>query len=501
MASGADNAGRGVLFLAAAKGYFMVAGYAIVFSLPRLLGDAASWGDYGVVIAWVSVIDNVIVTATIQGISRFTATADSPQAVEAVKAAGLRGQLMLGGVIAVIYGACAPLIASWEEDPSLAPMVRLSAGIVLCYAFYAVFIGSLNGQRRFGRQAAFDVAFATLRAAMILGAAALSLGALGAVGGFVGAAFVVLLASALVVGLPRPRGERFAASEIVRFMARLFVYNLALNLLLRVDLLLIKRMSGALSGAASAAARAKAASTTAGFYASAQYIAFIPYQAIVAVAFVIFPLVSRTTFDEDLATTQAYIRKTLRLSLIFVAGLAATLCANPEALLGVPFPAPYRVAAPALRLLAAGMIGFSMFTIINTVLNGAGRTTLAILSGVLTLGGAALANYLAIGSAATPAEAMARAAAASAGAMLVGSLVAGLLLYRTFRAGIAPLTLLRVAIAAGAAVALGWLLPEVSKVVTLAESALVFVAYLVVLVITGELGKRELAEIKRLVRR
>ena len=70
MASGADNAGRGVLFLAAAKGYFMVAGYAIVFSLPRLLGDAASWGDYGVVIAWVSVIDNVIVTATIQGISR-----------------------------------------------------------------------------------------------------------------------------------------------------------------------------------------------------------------------------------------------------------------------------------------------------------------------------------------------------------------------------------------------------------------------------------------------
>ncbi len=398
----AVSAGRGVLYIAVAKLYFMIAGYAIYFTLPRLLGTEAAWGDYLLVVGLASVIDNVIVTGTIQGVSRFTAQGDV--SADAVKRAALRVQLLLGGGVALSFFGLAPVIAGWENDPSLTSYYRLASGIVFSYALYAVFVGSANGLRHFGKQASLDVGFATLRAGAILGGAAAGFGVFGAIGGFVGAAGLILVVSALWIGLPRG-AERFPPTRIAGFMVRLFIYTLALNATMRVDLFLLKRYAIELVGATGEAA-ARAASALAGHYGTAQSLAFIPYQAILAVAFVIFPLVSRSTFDDDLAATQAYIRQTLRLSLVFSAAVATVFIANPQAVIVVPYPATYVAGAPALRILAGGMVFFSMFTIINTILNGAGRTMDTIVSGLVTVGASIAANAIAVPRAGSPAAAL-----------------------------------------------------------------------------------------------
>src|SRR5512138_1678383 len=117
MADQTIAAGRGVIYIALAKLYFMVAGYVIYFILPRLFHSEVLWGNYLLVIGLVSVIDNVIVTATIQAVSKFTAPDESH--ADAVKRAGLRMQLLLGGGLAVAYVAAAPLVARWEKDSSL----------------------------------------------------------------------------------------------------------------------------------------------------------------------------------------------------------------------------------------------------------------------------------------------------------------------------------------------------------------------------------------------
>jgi stage V sporulation protein B len=498
MADETVTAGRGVIYIALAKLYFMVAGYAIYFSLPRLLGSEVLWGNYLLVVGLVSIIDNVIVTGTIQGVSKFTAQDDT--LADGVKRAALKVQVVLGGGLAALYVGSAPLIASWERDPGLTSLYRLSAGIMLCYAFYAVFVGSLNGLRRFGRQASLDVSFATLRAALILGAAAAGWGVAGAIGGFVSAAFIILVVSVVVVRLPR--GEaRFPAREIWMFMLQLFVYTFALNMIMRVDLFLLKRLVGELSGLTDVVARAELASAFSGYYGTAQSLAFIPYQAILAVAFVIFPLVSRSTFEDDLATTQAYVRQTLRLSLIFVVGVAVVFMANPEAVIAVPYPAKYRIGGPALRVLSAGMVCFSMFTIINTILNGAGRTHLTIISGVTTFGLAAVSNWLLIPHAGTPEDALVWAAYASSASMAVGMILSAALLYREFRAGFPALSLIRAALALAAMLGLGTVIPEVSKLVTLGECILIFVAFFVVLVVTREFKAEDVAKFKRVFSR
>ncbi|MFH1130549.1 MAG: oligosaccharide flippase family protein [Pseudomonadota bacterium] len=490
-------AGRGVLYIAVAKLYFMVAGYAIYFALPRLLGTEADWGNYLLVVGLVSVIDNFIVTGTIQGVSRFTAQAEGR--ADAVRRAALRVQLFLGGGVALLYFLAAPLLAQWEKDAGLTGLYRLSAGIVFFYAFYAVFVGSANGQRHFGKQASLDISFATLRAIAILGFVAMGWGTLGAIGGFVSAAGLILIVSVFWVGLPKKQ-DRFEARKILRFTSELFVYTFILNMIMRVDLFLLKRLAVAFVEGVGVDA-AKVASTYAAYYGTAQSLAFIPYQAILAVAFVIFPLISRSTFKNDQNETRAYICQTLRLSLVFVAGVAVVFMAKPEAIIRLLYPSQYALGGSALRVLAAGMVSFSVFTIINTILNASGRTWQTIACGALTLVCASTANSLLIPRANSLLDALNLAAWSTAGSITLGLLFSVFLVYRAFGAAFVPLSLLRVVVAMAVAMIVGHFFPDGSKLATLAIAVVVFVVYFLVLIMLKEFDANDFAKIKRVVRR
>ena len=97
-APGRTGAGRGVLYIAFAKFYFMFAGLVIQFRLPAVLSRAA-FGSYSLVANIASLVNNVLVTGTIQTVSRFAA--QEPGKARRVQQAGLRMHVRLGLVIAV----------------------------------------------------------------------------------------------------------------------------------------------------------------------------------------------------------------------------------------------------------------------------------------------------------------------------------------------------------------------------------------------------------------
>ena len=107
--------------------------------------------------------------------------------------------------------------------------------------------------------------------------------------------------------------------------------------------------------------------------ARVQAIARIPYQLILAVTFVIFPLVSQATFDDDRATTRGYVRATMRYSLLVVARVARAggAARGGDAPL---LPARVRRRRAALALLLFGYVCFSLLHHRGTIINGAGRT-------------------------------------------------------------------------------------------------------------------------------
>ena len=142
--SDAAAAGRGVIYIAFAKFYFMVAGAVLEFRLPAALGTT-TYGAYGVVNSIISPFNNVLVTGTIQTVSRFGS--QRPDAVQAVQRAGLRMHLYLGLVMAVLFAAAAPLTARLFHDASKTGQIMLGAVIVAAYSFYAVFVCTANGRR------------------------------------------------------------------------------------------------------------------------------------------------------------------------------------------------------------------------------------------------------------------------------------------------------------------------------------------------------------------
>ena len=186
---------------------------------------------------------------------------------------------------------------------------------------------------------------------------------------------------------------------MIQFFVGVALYLVLFNALMFVDSILIKRLTteyyaahlGTLSSALATAVpwAAPAAGYHAdpsvladvqnGYYAAVQNLARLSYQAIIAATFVVFPLVSRSTFTDDRETTRRYVEVTTRYSLIFAMAIAVVMAANPDDMLGLVYAADYaHLGGPALGALALGNVAFSMFAIAGTILNGAGKTRPAI---------------------------------------------------------------------------------------------------------------------------
>ncbi len=511
--AGGTGAGRGVIYIAFAKFYFMFAGLFVQIRLPAILSRAA-FGSYSLVSGIASLVNNVVVTGTIQTVSRFAA--QEPGKARAVQSAGLRMHARVGLPIAIGFVALAPLISEYVllDDTKTAPMM-LAGLIIGGYSFYAVFIGTANGLHQFNKQAGLDVTFATLRVAGLIGMAMAGLGVIGVIGGWVVAVALILCAAIIWVGVPRS-AEKLPVGPLIRYFVSIAIFLSLFNALLFVDGILIKRFTTiyfqdhAAELARSLSAVPWATKVTGfkpdpsvladvqnAYYAAVQNIARLPYQAIIAVTFVVFPMVSRSAFTEDQDTTRRYIRVTSRYSLIFAMALAVVLAANPADVLGLIYAPDYvELGAPAVLPLALGTVAYCVFSINSTILNAAGATRPTIAVAAVTLVLAFVGNWIAIPLGAESGHVLEVAASVTGGAMLVGAIASGVVLQRKFGAFLPLLSLVRIGIATGVAFAVGRFLPLHGKLLTLAEAVIVGITYLTVLVITRELGKADLQAIR-----
>lgn len=512
---------RGLLYITGAKLWFMVAGLLLQLLLPRAFGSSALFGVWTLVLAWVSTLNNVVVTATIQSVAHFAAA--GPAATERAKATALRAQVLVGGGLTLGFVLSAPLIGRFQRDAELVPLLRTAAVVLLAYSFYAVFVGAANGARQFHKQAALDSGFSTLRAALVISAAWIFHRPAAAVSAFAAAAVLILAISVLVVGLPRPALVRQAPplslATLLRFSAWLTVYLTAINLLMFLDGFWLKSLATAAYRALPQLAPGVAkesADALVGIYGAVQTVARLPYQLILAGAFVVFPLMSATAAEPERA--RRYVAATLRYSLIGSVALVVGLGVRPAATMRLLYPPEYVAGAPALSVLLLGYLAFSLLTIVGTILNGAGKTRATTAVGLATVALTMAAVYagLQVGLARAGALPLAGAAGGMASPALplcaagmamgvgAGLVLALLALWRHFRATFAPLSLLRVLVATAAALSLGRLWPAAgspgllgSKVGTLLCAGLAVIVYLAVLTVTRELVVAEVLALRR----
>ena len=474
-------AGRGTIYITLAKVWFMVSGYSLHFVISRLL-TKEQYGLYSVVVDIVSIVNAVIITGTYQAVSRLVAQEEYK--ADSIKLKALKLQLAVGGGISGGFCLLAPLIAAYLNDARLTNYLRLASLITLAYSFYAVFTGYFNGQRRFLAQAALDATYSTLKLAMIVALVWLGYGVGGGIGGFALAAATVLVISAVAAG----RGNRtgpLSFKDLFGFQAYLLVFTLLLNLLQKIDLILIKALSSVDPGLAA---------RNAGEYAAAINVANITYQIIISVTFVVFPLVSQSTFAGDAEVTRKYIRTTCRYTLIVMALVATLFSANSSEVIRLIYRSEYTAGAPALTLLAYGMMLFGLIYVLTTIISASGRPGVSLIIGGVTLATSVALNYELI-----PRSGIKGAATATTLAMLLGGVIAGCYTLVKFRVFVPSLSLVRIGICAAAVYLGSSLVPVWSRPIVILKLALLSLVYVAGLVFARELTKSDRDRFKRLL--
>ena len=504
-AENARGAGRGSLAIIGAKVWFILTSYGIQLSLPAILPATSDFGLFRGTLSGVSILNNVLVVATIQSVSKFVS--EREEASGAVLRQGLKLQALLGGALALALYLAAPWLAGFLLDDALTPLLRIACVVLFVNALYAACVGSLNGRRRFVGQAGLDASFSTLRLSGILGGAFLGASAFGALFGWAGAVIAVgslgLFAVRREIVGGGPTSEAPPMRRWLAFMAPIWIYQLGLNAMLLVDLQVLKKTLAelALETGASAAAAAEAANTQVGYYGAAQTFAFVPYQLILSLTFIIFPMISRATSAGDEAAAQRTLRGAMRVALLALLAIAAPIAGAAAGVLRIAFREEFLAGAPALAILVLGVVAFTLFVLCATALSSAGRPALAAGIAVLGVGVVVLSTRLLVRASGGGVAALPAAATGTSIGMGLAFLLAAVAVRMRFKALLPPLSVLRAALAAGAAWAVAHFVPHGTRLMALVALAAGFAAYLLALVLLRELGPADLAAARTLLAR
>lgn len=490
------SAGKGVLAIAGAKMWFVVAGFVVQFALPKAMGSEAAFGVYALGLSLISVLNNVLVTATVQSVSKLVSESVAGAAGTLRKA--LRVQSALGFALLLAVAALSEVVSRVYRDPALGKVVLVASGVVCAYAVYATLVGALNGRQEFGRQAAFDATFTLMRSSAILGGA-FAAGALGAMGGFAAAAVAIAIAALAVVGTGDAT-EGPTARRLLAVMAPTWAFQGGLNGLLQLDGWILKSVLTA-RGSGSSEAIADAVNATCGIYKGAQNFAFAPYQLVLTAALVVFPMVSKATASGDDEAAKVAIRAAGRFSFLAAIVMAAPIAGASRGVLDLPYPEAYVAGAPALSVLAFGIVAFTLFVLAATVLAGAGRPSEAALASIVGLVLMLGADIALASGAASPDDALVRVATGTSAAMAITAALASARVVQRFGTFVPAATMLRGALAATAGFASARLLDDGGALRTLIALVAGGVAGLAVLGSTGELADFVAALRSRLARR
>ena len=511
------RAGRGGLAVAAAKIYFIVAGLVQQILLPRVLG-ASGYGGLSRVFSFTSIAYNSVVSTSIQGTSRAvarSALAERPYVVRKVLGWHALAALPIG----LLVWFMAPSVGASLNAAHLVPGFRLMGGVFFFYGLYSPVIGVLNGQQRFVAQAGLDMFFATLRTLALIAGAWWFVrhggrGIDGAVSGFVLAAGVVTLLALSVAGVGKSGPSSLRLGQHAAFILPLFAGQILLNALLQLDITLLGKFAADAAervGVAAASADALVAS-----YRATQLFSFLPYQLLLSITFILFPLLAKAHREGNRQDVALFIKSGIRIALIVAGAIISVTAGIPGALLRLVFaPDIAEPAVASMGLLTLGFGAFAIFGILTTALTSLQRERVsAMVTGLAVALVVVLAVVLVRGQP-FGVNLLWRMAVATSCGLVLATLTAGVLVYRHTGALVSIGCLLRVSISLAAAIILGrilspWLAstirhgrissPKVLLSIVVSAAALECV-YLIILTLLRELNGSDLGRLATVIRR
>lgn len=508
-AAATRNAGRGGIAVLGAKVFFLLTG----FAQQPLLRVAVGLGDFGALaqaLVVANTVNSVLVASGTQGVSRAVAAAPGYED-EALRSA-LRVHVPIAFIVAGAVAVAAPIYAGFERADDVTAPLLVMAVVAFFYGLYSPLVGYLNGRNRFTLQATLDVIFATLRTIGLVALGRMFVvrgmsGALGITWGWVAAAVCIVPLAVRWTGLGKAPAAGAASHGILQPRAYLAILlpiagaQLCTNALLQIDIALLGRFlseSAAAAGGVGAGTR-EAVKSWVAIYKECQTFAFLPYQLLFSVTLVLFPMLARAKAEGDSAAVRQYVARGARLAAIFGGLLVGVVVAMPEGMLAFAYgSADAARGADVLRLMVLAQGAFSMLGIATTVLTSIGRERTAALLTLAAVVAVGVACTVAVPGAAFGHTQLLRSTEASGAALLAALVVAGGIVHARTGAFLSLKTIVRVCGALAACVAIGFFMPHFPRLLAPVVAAVLGGVFLVILVVTGELGRADLALVRAL---
>jgi stage V sporulation protein B len=493
----------GGLAVAGGKIYFILIGLVQQVMLKAVLG-LEGYGALSSALGAASIAYNPLVAASLQGASHAIATA-GPGARDTSLRQLLRVHLALALGAGAAFFAVSPLLSQLTGARHILPSLRLLSAVLVLYGLYAPLVGALNGRTEFGTQAALDVLAATLRGIGLVGGAAWFThsragtwgGIEGATAGFALSSLCVLLVALRRVGVGHASSRAHGTSKYLRFIAPVLLGQLLLNLLFQVDQLLLRRFSA--DAALSAGLDAAAADRLVGAYRASQLFCFLPYQLVLSVSIVVFPLIARAHGAGDRQAVAVYVRQGMRVALITTGLIVSVTCGLSGPLLGLVFGADTAaLGAEPMQILALGLGNLALLGVLTAILNSVEEQRFSLLVTGLAFCLVVVLCLVRVRGLAFGPELLRQTALATSVALLPCTLIAWAIVWRKLGAVFAASSLLRVGAALGLALLVARLLPMASAGWTVVFSGVVASIYVGVLLASKELDGNDWRQLRRI---
>ncbi len=465
--------GRGTLHLMVAEGIFVLSGWAIHVGAGRILGES----QYGIFVLLLSLLTHYrIFLAT--GVNRAVAkyVSEDPSRLRQVERKALRLQFALGWALCGLVFLLAPALSRLWQRPSLASYIRLTGLFFPAFGIYSVYRGSLNGLKLFGKEALVENVYSVLKAAGFFALVFLFRDRVtGAVVGY-----LVAIVGAIALArfcLPSREGSPAASFPLARIVAFAFpvvLLSFGNSLLQSLDLYFLQALLPAGQTAAASS-----------YYGCAQQFAKIPYLLLYALSLTLFPNVSELVAAARKEETARMIGKALRAGLLLALPLAALISALSPSLIRLVYGGGFVPGAGALSLLIFGQVFLSFLIVLSNVVTAGGCPWISLALVAFTTALSAGANYLLV-----PAAGIMGAAGATTVAGAIGMAAAAVFVRRRFGASVLPLSALRIVLGSALLYAAARLLSPAGWAVLPAAAGL-FVAYLLLLAVLGEIDAND----------
>lgn len=355
------------LFLLVAEVVYNISSYLINAGVGRLLGPA-EYGRYSVVAGFATMFTILVArgvpTAMAKRISEHTGDWSK---IRAIVHTATTLQWIVVSTVTLVYFLCAPLFARAFSDPSLTILFYLSALILPFFALSSFKVLYFNGLKAYTFLSVIKLTRGIMRVVMIVGLAFF----FSTQGAIVGAAIAPLLVYIIATVLDRvyiakpvvtELAQKYPWKDLASYAWTFMLFLLFYEFYMRIDMYLIKAMLGD--------------DLQTGLYRAAMTIAMIPYFAIFAVTFILFPTMSGLAKKKDFVGIRKLLNNVLLLLGVTLPAAALFFFFFGEFVTVLLYGESFRAAASLIPYMLGGTVFGTVFYVFASVFNGAGYTKL-----------------------------------------------------------------------------------------------------------------------------